>query len=233
MLDMILGSAQGAVDSLLGRLTSALAEEAQLLGGVRGDVHFIKDEMESMSGLLMHVADAAGDDTDEDHQVRAWMKQVVEVAYASQNCIDIYVQSIGTRIGGQGLLGLLQRLPQLVWTLPARHRIATQIRELKVRAREVGERRLRYGVEPPPRSKVNKASLHASDDEHQKNLEDARRLALVEAKPVPFESFCLFKLMTAEGGGDPLPRGVHGSETTQNSGEETLPRLVIDQREQT
>lgn len=38
--------AQDAVSSLLGRLTSLLLDEAQLLGGLRGDVEFIKDEMD-------------------------------------------------------------------------------------------------------------------------------------------------------------------------------------------
>lgn len=52
-------SAQRAVDSLLGRLTSALLEEAQLLRGVRGEVQFIKREMESMSGFLLDVSEAA------------------------------------------------------------------------------------------------------------------------------------------------------------------------------
>ncbi|CAN6372479.1 unnamed protein product [Urochloa humidicola] len=143
MADMILGSAQGAVGSLLSRLTSAL-NEAQLLGNVRADVHFIKDEMESMNGFLLHMAVANG--YGDDYQASAWMKQVAEVAYASQNCIDIYVQTLGNRTGHgqQGLLGFLHRLPMLLLTLPDRHRIATQIRELKVRAREVGERRLRY-----------------------------------------------------------------------------------------
>uniref|UniRef100_A0A0D9W3V5 Disease resistance N-terminal domain-containing protein n=1 Tax=Leersia perrieri TaxID=77586 RepID=A0A0D9W3V5_9ORYZ len=129
MTDMILGSTQGAVGSLLGRLTSALAEEAQLLGGVRGDVQFIKDEIESMDVFLLDMAEANDDDdadAADDHRCLAWVKQVTEVAYASQNCIDLYVHSLNTREQG-----LLHRLPQLLRTLPSRHRIARQIRELK------------------------------------------------------------------------------------------------------
>ena len=52
------GTAQGAVDSLLGRLSSVLLEEAQLLRGVRDDGEFIKDEMESMNGFLLDVTAA-------------------------------------------------------------------------------------------------------------------------------------------------------------------------------
>jgi hypothetical protein len=44
----------GAVDSLLGILSSAIKDEAKLLGGVEGDIQFIKDEMDCMNGFLMH-----------------------------------------------------------------------------------------------------------------------------------------------------------------------------------
>ncbi|KAM3391522.1 hypothetical protein ACQJBY_012921 [Aegilops geniculata] len=178
MADMILGSAQGAVDSLLGRLTSALVDEAQLLGGIRRDVQFIKDEMESMNGFLLHVAEAG----EEDHQVGAWMKQVAEVAYASQNSVDRYIQSIGAGRRQPGLLGYLSRLPKLVWTLPTRHRIANQIRELKIRACEVGERRMRYDVKVPNNinsdsSYVKKAAgwQAAGNDDTINEEEDAER----------------------------------------------------------
>jgi hypothetical protein len=64
-----LGSAQGAVDSLLGTLASVIRDEARLLGNVRSDVQFIKDEMESMNGFLLHVNESSEDD---DHQVRSF-----------------------------------------------------------------------------------------------------------------------------------------------------------------
>ena len=175
---MFLGSAQGAVDSLL--------------------------------GFLLQVAEATGGSGEEDHGVRAWMKQVAEVAYASQNCVDLYARcngmgtAAGDGQGGCGMLFFLRRLPRLLWTVPTRHRIAVQIRELKVRSREVGERRLRYGVEAPPISSsrgARQSSLAGDDDDGTSTeQEDARRRALAEAEPAPFESFSLVRWMTEDRG---------------------------------
>lgn len=139
------GSAQGAVDTLLGRLSSVLLEEAKLLHGVRGDMEFIKDEMMNMHGFLLDVAGIENPN----NQVDAWAKQVKELAYDSQNCIDRYMQCLEVVPGaarGGGILAVGRRAPQLLRTVLIRHSIAVRIRELKARARDLGERRLRYDV---------------------------------------------------------------------------------------
>lgn len=138
--------AQRALNSFLGRLTTVLVNEAQLLGGVRGDVEFIKDEMESMNGLLLHLAEA----NHHDHQVRAWMKQVIGLTRDCDGNVELYIQYVaGPGHQTTGLLGYLQQILRFVRTVPARRRVATRIRELKVRARDVGDRRVRYGVIVP------------------------------------------------------------------------------------
>jgi Leucine-rich repeat (LRR) protein len=139
------------------------------------------------------------------------MKQVAEVAYASQNCVDLYVHSLGTgtREAEQGLLGYIRMLPRFVWTLPTRYRIAAEIRDLKIRSREVGERRLRYGVEAPPRrgNGRSKVPYLVAQNNDTKVQEDARRLALAEAEPAPFPGFTLTKWMGAADGGKPKKQG--------------------------
>ncbi|CAM0870324.1 unnamed protein product [Alopecurus aequalis] len=128
-MDIVGGSAQSAVDSLLGCLSSVFVAEARLLRNVHGDMQFIRREMESMNRFLLD-ADDDGSRTD-GNQVQVWRRHVHELAYDSQSSVDRYV------------------VPELVRTLPTRHRIATEIRALKARAIEVGERRQRYGVLTP------------------------------------------------------------------------------------
>jgi len=72
------------VNSLLGRLTSVLLDEAQLLGGFRGDVEFIRDEMETMNALLRHLTEAQH----HNHLVKAWMKQVISLAWDCEGNVE-------------------------------------------------------------------------------------------------------------------------------------------------
>ena len=82
-----MAGAQGAVDSLLGRLTSVLLDEAQLPGGLGGDVEFIRDEMETMNALLRHLTEAQH----RNHLVQAWMKQVVGLAWDCEGNFKPYL----------------------------------------------------------------------------------------------------------------------------------------------
>ncbi|KAF6998785.1 hypothetical protein CFC21_014872 [Triticum aestivum] len=82
---------QGAIDGLLGVAAKAITDEAQLIGGVPGDMQFIKDEMNSMNGFLLHLTKTEGQ---HDDQVRAWMKQVREIAYVAEDCVQRYIHDM-------------------------------------------------------------------------------------------------------------------------------------------
>ncbi|CAN6381959.1 unnamed protein product [Urochloa humidicola] len=128
-----------------------IRNEARLLQGVSGDVQFIKDEMESMKGFLLNLT-RTGAGAGGDYQLRAWMEQVMELAYDSRNCIEDYAQS--GRPPGCDRRGFAARLLRVVWLpkrLLVRRRIAIRIRGLKVRVREIGKRQQRYAVLVAPR----------------------------------------------------------------------------------
>ncbi|CAL5017460.1 unnamed protein product [Urochloa decumbens] len=137
--------ASGAVGSLLGLIGQ---NEAQLLGGVRDDVEFIREEMESMYSFLSYLARTAPPGGLQDELVRTWMKQVRDLAHDCSNCIDRYLyRQSDNHLAKSGLRRYLGWAPWLLRRMVAQHRAAIQLSELKERARDVGERRLRYGID--------------------------------------------------------------------------------------
>jgi hypothetical protein len=135
-------------------LLVVVRNEALLLGGVRDDVQFIKEEMESMKSFLAHLARSTPPGREHDEQVHTWMNQVRLLAQDCHNCIDLYLYS-----GNPDIHRAKGRFRRYLWwvywflhKLLAQHRAAVQLRQLKDRARDVGERRLTYGVEVPLKS---------------------------------------------------------------------------------
>nr|XP_045087045.1 uncharacterized protein LOC109732520 [Aegilops tauschii subsp. strangulata] len=139
--------ASGAVSSLLG----VIRNEALLLGRVRHDVQFIREEMESMQSFLTHLSKKAPARGEHDEQIRTWMNQVRLLAQDSNNCIDMYLYrgNPDLHLARGGIQRYVAWLPWFVHKMIAQHRAATQLRTLRERARDIGERRLRYGVEVP------------------------------------------------------------------------------------
>ncbi|KAI5009550.1 hypothetical protein ZWY2020_011687 [Hordeum vulgare] len=137
--------ASGAVGTLLG----VISHEALRLGRVRHDVQFIQEEMESMGSFL---ANLSGNSREHDEQVRTWMNQVRILANDCNNCIDLYLYrgDPGLHLPKEGPGRYLLWAPWLLRKLLAQHRAAGQLRELKDRAQDIGNRRLRYGVEVKP-----------------------------------------------------------------------------------
>ncbi|WVZ50891.1 hypothetical protein U9M48_002098 [Paspalum notatum var. saurae] len=138
-----------AVDSLLSLLASAIKDEAKLLRGIPGDILFIRDEMDSMNGFLLHLTKM---DTEHDDQVRAWMKHVRDIANLAQDYIQLYVRDLHPPDldpdGANG--GLCARIRHLHMLLRARgHALAKEIAKLKSRVQDVGERCLHYDVRLP------------------------------------------------------------------------------------
>ena len=161
---------QSAIDALLGVLTKTIQDEARLIGGVHSDMKFIKDEMDIMNGFLLHLNKM---ESEHDDQVRAWMKQVREVSYVAEDCVDRYRRvsgRYGEGWGGGGCAGtrtlaFVLKHPKAYCQL---HKLGKQIAELKARVHDVGERRQRYDVNVPTGRDLKMVQNKLPDQEEEK-----------------------------------------------------------------
>ncbi|CAL4990848.1 unnamed protein product [Urochloa decumbens] len=164
----VVGASQATIKSLLSKLGSLLAEEYSLIKGVRGDIQFITDELASMQAFLSNLAKCGGEGRHDD-QTEDWMKQVRDVSYDIEDCIDDFAHKIRRDPRGTGWITAVLRTLYEIQTCSTRRRIAVQIVDLKNRAQQVGERRRRYGVrDPQPGKAKGLAGLTEHDAaEHQ------------------------------------------------------------------
>ncbi|GJN00865.1 hypothetical protein PR202_ga18086 [Eleusine coracana subsp. coracana] len=130
-----------AVRSLLCKLVCLLSQGSWLVQGVQGELQFIKDELESMNAFLRTLTMSEG----HDDQVRISMKQVKEIAYDAEDCIDAFTHHLYEPLR----MGFRRKMICMLGKLGCRHPIAIQLQELKTRVQDIGERRSRYGVVLP------------------------------------------------------------------------------------
>ncbi|GJN38120.1 hypothetical protein PR202_gb27132 [Eleusine coracana subsp. coracana] len=154
-MELAVGASEATLRSLLGKLGSLLAEEYALIHGVRGDIQFINDELASMQCFLSNLSNS---DEGHDEQTEGWMKQVRDVAYDIEDCVDDFAYSLEPDPGGNDWLTVVRRTLYQIRTWRLRHKIAGKIRELKKGAQHVGDRRSRYGV-PDPKPGKKKSHL--------------------------------------------------------------------------
>ena len=116
--------------SLLSKLGGLLAHEYALIRGVRSDIQYINDELASMQAFLNRLKRAPGD---HDEQRLDWMKQVREVLYDIEDCVDDVDHRLSGEPRGSRTMTYLRKKWYLLTMLHARHCIATEIGNLKLR----------------------------------------------------------------------------------------------------
>jgi len=100
-MDLVVGASNDAVKSLVNKLGSLLAQEYTLIGGVRDDIQYITDELGSMQAFLNRLKRAPGS---HDEQRLDWMKQVREVSYDIEDCVDDVDHRLSGEPRGSGIL---------------------------------------------------------------------------------------------------------------------------------
>ncbi|XP_062188436.1 disease resistance protein Pik-2-like [Phragmites australis] len=121
---------EGAAQIILSNTGQLLSEEYRQLRGVSNEVVELRNDLDTMNALLIMQSEA--EDGAVDHFVRVWMKQLRELAYDAEDCIDQYMLRIKSRP---------------FRTLLERRRLASEISALRTRAVAISERHARYGVD--------------------------------------------------------------------------------------
>jgi len=93
-----------------------------------------------MNALLEKLDDAEELDPDAKH----WRKQVREMAFDIEDCIDDFISNVASV---DARAGFLQKASHFLKTCRAHLEAAWQIKELKTRLQEISERRKRYKLE--------------------------------------------------------------------------------------
>ncbi|CAO2207438.1 unnamed protein product [Urochloa humidicola] len=117
------------LDAALSYAKSAVAEEVALQLHIQRDHAFVRDELEMMRSFLM----AAHEEEDSSRVFKTWVKQVRDVAYDVEDCL----QDFSLHLDKASSLSLPGKLRQ-------RRRIARKMKELRLRVEDVSHRNRRY-----------------------------------------------------------------------------------------
>ncbi|WOK92022.1 hypothetical protein Cni_G00713 [Canna indica] len=126
-----------ALQFALQKLDSLLVQEQQLLGGVKNGIKGIREELESLK-IFLREADAG-----EDNNIKAWMRQLRELAYDIEDLLEEYMIHFGQPHRHQ-YWGFLSRSIHYLKHLSTRHRMGIAIQDIKNQVRSISERRNIY-----------------------------------------------------------------------------------------
>ncbi|KAF7007392.1 hypothetical protein CFC21_022336 [Triticum aestivum] len=143
---MAIEFATGAMRSLIPKLGELLLDEYNLKGTVKKGIRDLKAELETMQAALEKVSNVPLDQLNS--QVKIWANEVRELSYAIEDSLD----SSMVRIDGlqptkpRTFKGFIKKTRNKVSRFKIRHRIADDIKHIKIQVREVKERFERYKI---------------------------------------------------------------------------------------
>ncbi|TVU23961.1 hypothetical protein EJB05_26353 [Eragrostis curvula] len=132
---------------LLPKLAELLVGEYNLQKEVKGGIKFLRVELEHMKAALEKISSTPAGQLDK--QDKIWARDVRELSYDIEDKVDTFmVRCKGGKPGKQhGFKKVIHRSLDLLMQPKIRHKIATDIRDIKSRVKEVSERRNRYKVD--------------------------------------------------------------------------------------
>ncbi|KAG6774937.1 hypothetical protein POTOM_018355 [Populus tomentosa] len=130
-----------AVQVALEKLASFVAEETRFLGGVRGAIVELQDDLYSMKSFLQDAEERSVSD----QGLRAWVKQVRDVAYDAEDILEEFMLRFAPS-HGSGFIHYLRNSYRSIRKLSARHRLAVQLQSIKARVKAISERRNAFSL---------------------------------------------------------------------------------------
>lgn len=176
--------ATGAISTLLPKLTDLIKEEYKLQKKVRGEIMFLKAELESMQAALIKVSEAPVDEPP-DIQVKLWARDVRDLSYDIEDYVDTFMVRVDARAPKQmrGFMGFIDRSIHLMKKASTRRKIGIDVKDIKGRITEVSQRRDRYKVD----NVVAKPIGTTIDNLRQKAIyKEATKLVGTEEKSADF-----------------------------------------------
>ncbi|XP_048550786.1 disease resistance protein Pik-2-like [Triticum urartu] len=136
MADLVVGLAKSVVEGALTKAQAAIGEEAQLRESAQRDLVFITGEFEMMHSFL-NVATA---ERVKNKVVMTWVRQVRELAYDVEDCIE-FVVHLDPKTGWWWRMA-----PSWCIGLPPLDEAVSEIEQLKARVNDVSTRNSRYNL---------------------------------------------------------------------------------------
>jgi len=125
----------GATSSAaVAKLTDLLGGERGklLLGGVQDDIRFLRDELGGMDALLQRLAGIEDEGGQLGAKAGEWRREVRELAYDVEDCVDMFTQALARR-GGGAAAGFVRRKTvrgMVLWWESSK--VAGEVHELRV-----------------------------------------------------------------------------------------------------
>nr|XP_048318023.1 disease resistance protein RPM1-like [Ziziphus jujuba var. spinosa] len=142
--------AEIAVGFVIDLRVPLLTQQVNLLKGVGSEVLGIKFELEALQCFLKEAdmkAETEGSDSEsgDGGGVKAWVKQIREVAFQIEDVIDEYTVQVERYPCRRGFIAYLHDIGRSIIKLQPRNHIASQIQDIKLAVAEIKERSGRYG----------------------------------------------------------------------------------------